>query len=297
MSLRVRAPAKLNLYLRVVGKRPDGYHDIETIFERIDLADELTMDLHPRTLEMSCSDPALPCGDGNLVMRAALLLRQEGGVSAGARLRLEKRIPIAAGLGGGSADAAAALTGLNRLWDLKFPHNRLLELASQLGSDVPFFLGAEAFAIGRGRGDRCEPLASSARLSHVLITPPERLSTADVYAGAQFNLTAGKPSISIVAHALRNGSLGELAGGLWNDLAPEAIRRCPIIATIQASLREQGCFGALVSGSGSAVFGLLADGAQAQEAASRIRARAPRGWRIDITYTEHPSRVVTSAIS
>jgi 4-diphosphocytidyl-2-C-methyl-D-erythritol kinase len=230
-------------------------------------------------------------------MKAARLLRREGGVNAGASLRLEKRIPIAAGLGGGSSDAAAALLGLNQLWNVRLPYNRLVELAATLGSDVPFFLGAEAFAVGRGRGEQCSPLPSSLRLAHVVVTPLERLATADIYAGAQISLTAGKPSISIIQHALSNGSLGELAGGLWNDLEPEAIRRCPVISTIQASLREQGCLGVLVSGSGSSVFGLFASGEQAQEAASRIRAQAPQGWRIDITYTEHPSRAVTSAVS
>jgi 4-diphosphocytidyl-2C-methyl-D-erythritol kinase len=176
-----------------------------------------------------------------------------------------------------------------------------------LGSDVPFFLSPESFAVGRGRGERCEGVAGSVRLAHVLVVPPERLSTKEMYAGAHFDLTARKPSISIVGHALRNGSLGELADGLWNDLEPEAIRRCPVIATIQAHLREHGCLGVLVSGSGSSIFGLCADGTQAYEVAARlpayqgqaqagIRGLASGEWRVEIVHTEHPSRIVTPAL-
>ena len=136
----LRAPAKLNLYLRVIGKRPDGYHEIETLFERIDLADELTLEAHPDQLLLTCDDPTLSCGEDNLVLNAARLLRQVSGTMQGARIHLIKRIPIAAGLGGGSSDAAATLVGLNQLWGLGLEPGRLQELGASLGSDVPFFL-------------------------------------------------------------------------------------------------------------------------------------------------------------
>ena len=298
--------------MRVLGTRPDGYHEIETVFERIDLADELTFEpTSGDAVSLTCADHstfagALPlsCGEENLILRAARLLQQAGGTPAGAAIHLLKRIPIAAGLGGGSSDAAAALMGLNELWGLRWPRARLGELAARLGSDVPFFLGGEPFAIGRGRGERCEPLdlprrrrgslgangepvepepiPDAPRLAHVLVVPPERLATRDVYAGARFNLTAPKPSSSMVAHAIRNGSLGELATGLWNDLAPEAIRRCPVIATIQSLLSRLGCEGGSVSGSGPAVFGLCRDAAQAEAVAESLR-RHP--WRVEVVHT------------
>lgn len=296
MMLRLLAPAKLNLYLRVLGKRPDGYHELETIFERLDLADTLTFE-PADALSLTCSDPTLSYGEDNLVLKAARLLQREAGVVRGARIHLEKRIPVAAGLGGGSSDAAAALDGLNRLWALNLPQQRLIELAAMLGSDVPFFIAPQPFAIGLGRGERCEPLPSPLRLAHVLVVPAERLSTAEVYAGAQFPLTPPRRSLSMVAHALRNGSLRELADGLWNDLEPEAIRRCPVIATIRTHLKDLGCLGVRMSGSGSGVFGLCADTAHAHEVAARIRAMAPRASHIDIAHTEFPSsRVVTSAV-
>ncbi|MBI3321440.1 MAG: 4-(cytidine 5'-diphospho)-2-C-methyl-D-erythritol kinase [Candidatus Omnitrophica bacterium] len=295
--IRRRAPAKLNLYLRVLGRRPDGYHEIETLFERIDLADELTFEAHPGEIILTCTDPSLACGEDNLVIQAARALQRLCGTTRGARIHLTKRIPIAAGLGGGSSDAAATLVGLNVLWGLHLERSPLGALAASLGSDVPFFLAEAPFAVGRGRGERCEPVAEAPRLAHVLVVPEERLSTRDVYAGARFDLTAPKPPLTMVLHALRNGSLGELAKGLWNDLEPEAIRRCPVSGIIQSHMRDLGCLGVRVSGSGASVFGLCADRGQAQEIAAQMRRCAPRPWRIEIIHTDHPVRAVMPAAS
>ena len=280
--IRLRAPAKLNLYLRVLGKRPDGYHEIETVFERIDLTDEVTFEPAP-SLELTCTDSTLSCGEDNLVVKAARLLQESCGVQAGARIHLVKRIPIAAGLGGGSSDAAATLLGLNTLWALGLKRAHLVRLAAALGSDVPFFLTDAPFAIGRGRGEVCEPEASQARLTQVVVVPEARLSTREIYAAGRFDLTAPKPSSTMLLHALRNGSLGELADGLWNDLEPEAIRRCPIIAAIQAQLRAYECPAVRVSGSGPAVFGLCRDLSHAQGVAAKMQ-RQP--WRTVIVRTD-----------
>jgi len=295
-AIRLAAPAKLNLYLRVLGRRPDGYHEIETLFERIDLTDELTVEPHD-ALALTCTDPALSCGEDNLILRAAKALKQASGVARGARLHLIKRIPIAAGLGGGSSDAAAALRGLDALWGLRWPPARLAELGARIGSDVGFFLTDAPFAIGRGRGERCESLAGAGGLAHVLVAPQERLATQEVYAAwdqeaaTEIGLTAPTPSISMVAHALRNGpDLVGLAKGLWNDLQPLAIRCCPVIATIQSLLRRLGCEGISVSGSGPAVFGLCRDAAQAEAVAESLR-RHP--WRVEVvqTWRGEPARL------
>lgn len=179
--IRLRAPAKLNLYLRVVGKRPDGYHELETVFERIDLADELTFEPEPHGLRLTCDDPALPCDETNLVLQAARLLQRASGVRRSAHFHLTKRIPIAAGLGGGSSDAAATLRGLNTLWQLGWDRARLMELAAQVGSDAPFFLLDSPWAIGRGRGEVLEPVPAAASLLHVVVVPEERLSTREVF--------------------------------------------------------------------------------------------------------------------
>ena len=295
--LRITAPAKLNLYLRVLGKRPDGYHELETIFERIDLADELTAKPAASGLTLTCSDPALSCGADNLVLKAAHQLRQATGTTQGAALHLSKYIPVAAGLGGGSSDAAATIKLLNDLWRLDLAIGQLREIGAALGSDVPFFLEPEAFAIGTGRGERCEPLPSPLRLAHVLVTPDERLSTREIYAASQFDLTAQKPSITMMRHALCNGSLSELAKGLWNDLEPEAIRRCPVIPIIQAQLRQFGCLGTRLSGSGPSVFGLCRDTAHAQEVLAQLRRDPDAGsWRLNLVHTELARRSATGAV-
>lgn len=294
--MRLSAPAKLNLYLRVLGRRPDGYHELETVFERIDLADELHLQVHPTDLRLTCTDPALPCGEENLIMKAARLLQRTTGVQLGATLHVIKRIPIAAGLGGGSSDAAATLVGLNEVWDVGLPVARLLQLAAELGSDVPFFLSPAAFAIGRGRGERCEPITTPQRLAHVLVVPDASLSTKDIYealrqrrrqGSSQIGLTGGGPSLTMVVHALRNGpDMTGLAEGLWNDLAPEAIRRCPSISLIQRGLREAGCLASGVSGSGPAVFGLCTDLNSAQQVADQLRTSHPDFGRIEVVRTE-----------
>ena len=294
--IRVRAPAKLNLYLRVLGKRPDGYHELETIFERIDLADELTFE-PADTITLTCTDSTLSCGEDNLILHAARLLQRERGTLAGARIHLTKRIPIAAGLGGGSSDAAAALRGLNALWDLRLPQERLRELAATLGSDAAFFLYRSPLAIGRGRGELCEPLEGQS-VAHVLVVPDARLSTREVYASLNLPLTAPPSSITIVAHALRNGSYRELAAGLWNDLEEAAIRRCPVISRSEELLRTCGAVAARLSGSGPAVFGVCRDAAHARTVAKLVRARAPTSWRIELIQTDttegHPQAPQTS---
>ena len=291
--LRLRAPAKLNLYLRVLGKRPDGFHEIETVFERIDLADELTFEPGPSGIELTCTDSSLSCGPDNLIIQAADLLRQVTGHASGARMHLNKRIPVAAGLGGGSSDAATTLIGLNSLWQLKLANQSLAKLGARLGSDVPFFLVESAFAVGRGRGEQCEPVNTSMSLTHVLVVPVERLSTSEVYADGRFDLTAPKPASSMVLHALHNGSLSELAQGLWNDLEPVAIRRCPVISSIQSRLRDFGCLGVCVSGSGTAVFGLCENPAHARDVAHRVR-QAATPWHTEVIHSEQPTLVSTS---
>ena len=270
--IRLRAPGKLNLLLRVLGRRDDGYHEIETVLERVDLADELTFETHPQQIVLTCSDPTLSCGEDNLILKAARLLQRVSGTTTGARIHLTKRVPIAAGMGGGSSDAAATLVGLNQLWELGLAQTQLVESAAQLGSDVPFFLSPMPFAIARGRGERCEPLPAGVSLAHVVVSLPQRLSTREIYEGAQFDLTARHGSSTIIEHALRNGSLGELAEGLWNDLEPEAIRRCPRSALIQGYLRTAGCLAARVTGSGPTVFGLCRDLLHAREASLQLSA-------------------------
>ena len=272
--LHLLAPAKLNLYLRVGEKRPDGYHELTSIFERVDLADELTFTPQPSGITVACDRSDLDCGPSNLVTKAAWLLASRFYIKEGAAIHLTKRIPIAAGLGGGSSDAATTLLGLNQLWNVKLDQPELLTLAAELGSDVPFFIGGQPVAVVRGRGERVEPVSGPVGSRwYVLAVPDARLATKDVYEGLDafraaqsknFMLTDPERSLTKTLLALRNGSLGELAEGFLNDLQPEAIRRCPILTDLHRRLRACGALGTLTSGSGPSVFGLCRDRAHAQ---------------------------------
>src|SRR3989338_10151359 len=180
--MRLFSPAKINLFLNVLSKRPDGYHELQTLFERVSLGDFLTLKKRDSGLRFRVTGSRVPKGPKNLALKAAVLLRQECGVKAGAAIHLEKRIPVSAGLGGGSRNAASVLLGLNLLWRLELPKKRLLEIAAKLGSDVSFFILERSYAFARGRGEILKPLhPGPGTLWHCLVKPPFGNSTKKAY--------------------------------------------------------------------------------------------------------------------
>lgn len=268
-SIAVRCHAKINLTLDLVGRRADGYHHVRTVMQAIGLAD--TLEATPAAeLSFTCSDPVLSTPD-NLVYRAARLLQSACAVRAGASLRLVKRIPVAAGLGGGSSDAAGTIIALNRLWDLRLSLAEQQRLAAQLGSDVPFFLtGGTALAVGRG--ERVTPLPPLPTHWVVLVLPPITLSTAAVYASVMpSDYTSGVVTANTVAAAQR-GTLSPQAQ--WhNALARPARGLAPEITAAEAALLQSGATFAHVSGSGPTVFAVCGDSRNAQTLADRLRQR------------------------
>lgn len=290
----VRTPAKLNLFLEVLGRRADGYHELETLMTTVGVYDRLL--LAPRddgALVLSCgwSDglgvhsrralragkssayEPLPTGPENLVVRAVERLRQRSGEARGATLALTKSIPAAAGLGGASADAAAALAGANALWHLGWSPARLAEVAAEIGSDVSFFLGAAGRAAGaavcRGRGERIEPLTGVARLPVVIIRPPVGLSTARVYRACQ---PAATPvSVAPLIEALQDGDLRRLGAAMHNRLEAAAAQLCPWIARLRAWCERFDLVGHQMSGSGTSYFGICRHARQARRLASLAR--------------------------
>jgi 4-diphosphocytidyl-2-C-methyl-D-erythritol kinase len=271
-SVRVLAPAKVNLFLEVLGKRADGYHEIATLMLAIDLADEL--DFRPGgsgDLSLTCDDPGLPAGPENLVLKAALRLRDSTGCTAGASIRLTKRIPVAAGLGGGSSDAAATLVGLNELWKLGLSPAALARLGAEIGSDVPFFLnGAAAWCTGRG--ELVTPAPVGRPLDLVVVKPPEGLSTADVYRRVR---VPASPSDGAAARAaLASGDVEALGRALHNRLQEPAFELAPAVADWHRRLQGLGAAGALMSGSGSSLFALCRSPAEAR----RVHDDLSRGW-------------------
>ena len=265
----LRAAAKVNLTLEVLGKRADGYHEIATVMQAIDLSDRITLD-DADDLELRSDSPAVPTDKGNLAWRAAAALRDAAGTESGVRITLDKRIPVAAGLGGGSSDAAGVLLGLNRLWRLQWPLERLDEVAATLGSDVPFFLRGGA-ALASGRGEKVEPLKGRS-MALVLVNPRFPSSTAEMYG----RLTPAMYSDGAATRTLAGGlgrSAARIAGTLYNGMEAAAAAVFPQIVQMRAALMAAGALGALMSGSGPTVFGV----ARSYEQARQIRARVARG--------------------
>jgi 4-diphosphocytidyl-2-C-methyl-D-erythritol kinase len=267
MSHIVRAPAKINLTLEVLGRRPDGYHDLKTMLIAVDWFDELTF-APADTLQFTCSDPAL-AGPDNLVMRAARLLQATTGVETGATIHLTKRIPYAAGLGGGSSDAATTLRALNQLWQTGLSPEQILTLAAELGSDVPYFV-LGGLCLAEGRGERLTPLPDLPDQPVLLVTPPLAVPTGPVFrATTAADYADGTRTDQLIAR-LR-------AGQQWtpdlliNSLEPVCFRLYPALADVAAALRAAGAPWIRLSGSGPTLYTLPESHAAAQVIASRLQ--------------------------
>jgi 4-diphosphocytidyl-2-C-methyl-D-erythritol kinase len=283
VELVIQAPAKLNLFFEVLARRADGYHEIETLMCPIDLYDTLHFQEDASgEVRLRCRRVFgagvgggrglrdLPEGPDNLVVRAAELVRRRAGVSRGARLLLTKRIPAAAGLGGGSSDAAAALVAANEGWRLGRSRDELAAWAAELGSDVPFFL-ADSPAVCRGRGERVEPVAGLGSMSFVLVYPPEGLSTATVYRLCR--PAAQAESVRPLLDAIQSGDWKQAGRRLWNRLQPVAETLSPWVARLRREFSQLDCLGHGMSGSGSSYFGLFRHARHARRSARRLYAK------------------------
>jgi len=275
-TLTINSPAKLNLYLEVLKKRKDRYHNIKTIFERISLCDTILLkNRRDRKIRIICSNPAVPKDSSNLAYRAAALVRRSRHINQGLDIKIIKRIPIGAGLGGGSSNAACVLIGLNRLWKLGLRQKELVKLSCQIGSDVAFFVYNTPFALGEGRGERIKPLPGlcRVRLWHALIVAKIKVSTPFIYKKwdrnlRTFKLTTPKHNVKILTLAIRKNRLSLLAGMLVNDLEQVTLRLYPEVLRIRKRLADFGPKAILMSGSGPAVFAIVAS---RKEAVSLVR--------------------------
>jgi 4-diphosphocytidyl-2-C-methyl-D-erythritol kinase len=269
--VEVLAPAKLNLFLEVLSLRPDRYHEVETLMVTVDLYDHLTVTaLDSGPIDLDCDDPTLPVGSDNLVIKAADRLKAAAGCSRGAKIALKKVIPAQAGLAGGSSDAAATLVALNAVWDLRMPVPSLGAVAGEIGSDVAFFLHGPS-AICRGRGEQVEPVKHRHPLHFVLVAPQVGLSTANVYQNVRPPETP--MPIGPVLGALSHGGPAALGRSLFNRLQPVAETLRPELIRVRDALAnlDPPLDGFLMSGSGSAYFGLGRDPAAANRAAEALR--------------------------
>jgi 4-diphosphocytidyl-2-C-methyl-D-erythritol kinase len=271
-DMQLWAPAKVNLSFQIKGRRPDGFHEIETLMVPISLADRITIEKSEDAgaIHFSCDDPSLPVGEDNLVIRAAKLFREQTGNTAGITIVLEKKIPHGAGLGGGSSDATSTLMGLNELFQAGLRDDELLKLAAKLGSDVPFFVSRSA-AICRGRGELVTPVTLETKFRLLLLKPEFGVPTPWAY--RRWNDSGELTGIDY--------SPQELDGiRLVNDLERPVFEKFVFLARLKTWLRRQPeVAAALMSGSGSTLFAVLHDGSDAEKLAERALAEIdPRLW-------------------
>ncbi len=277
LLLGLPAPAKINLFLHVLGRRPDGYHEIQSAFVPIDLCDVLDMEMRSDSSIVREGDLTGPV-EADLAVRAARLLQSRAAAAQSAQcalpgvsLKVTKRIPVGAGLGGGSSDAATTLIGLNRLWNLRLPRSELARLGRTLGADVQFFLGAGP-AFVEGVGERCTPLSPALRW-YLAIYPQVSVSTAEIFSDAKLTRDHKGTTIAGFSAALRAAD-----DGLWgsNDLEPVVRSRFAAVEEAFRVLKRHGV--ARMTGSGSTVFCVLPDAHKAQQALEAVRAQMPSGW-------------------
>jgi 4-diphosphocytidyl-2-C-methyl-D-erythritol kinase len=269
MAIEKSSPCKVNLLLNILGKRPDGFHELETLMQPVQLHDLLTFEKTGAGLELTCSDPQLPTDSKNLVYRAAEMFVEATRVSTGVRIHLEKRIPLAAGLGGGSGNAATTLLGLNELFGAAVSFEGLRSMAARLGSDVPFFLQTQP-ALATGRGEEIAPLQPFPALSggaFLLIHPGFGIATSWAYQSlgrfpSALNGSSGRAAA--LAQLLRTEPIERAGKAFYNSLEAPAFDKFPILSLFQDYLREKGAAAALMSGSGSTTFAIARSRTEAE---------------------------------
>ena len=271
-KIRVRAHAKINLYLDVVGKREDGYHNLETIFHSIGLHDDVIIsNKETKDITVRCEHPAVPCDSRNLAYRAAQLLSDAVGGLGGIAIDIHKRIPVAAGLAGGSANAAAVLHGVNELFELGLTQEHLMRIGAQLGADVPFCLHGGA-ALGFGIGDQLTRLPALLDLPLLLLNPGIEISTAAIFKKLNFPLTKREKDSIIIRTYMEKRNLLGIGKNLYNLLEVPVFSEHPEIATLKTELSTQArCYGALMSGSGATLFAIMRDSQAARQSESHFR--------------------------
>jgi 4-diphosphocytidyl-2-C-methyl-D-erythritol kinase len=301
-NINLSSYAKLNLYLDILGKLPDNYHSVLTLFERISLSDQISFKLLPYSgIRLALSGFDLPRGRNNLAYQAASLLKRDFQIRQGVQISIKKNIPVSAGLGGGSSNAAAVLIGLNELWKLNLKLKQLVALARQIGSDVPFFLYNSSFAFATSRGDEIKVLKSPVKLWHIIVVPRIKILSSSVYKAwdrrhnlprrhhtgltqpfqqsslgierERAGLTNRQSIIKILKSALLKKDLSSLSEFLFNSLEEVSMAMYPVISKVKSLLSNLGLEAILMSGSGPSVFGLVSSRKEAYAVARRLKTK------------------------
>lgn len=277
-TIVMQAPAKINYLLDVIGRRPNGYHDLRMIMQRVNLCDEIEITLTAEPgISVSCGRRGVPDGEGNIAWKAARAMLELSDFKGGVKISLVKNIPIAAGLGGGSSDCAAVMMGLDELLNLNLSRQQLMDIGVRLGADVPFFVFQET-ALAEGIGEKLTAIEKVAQVWVVLVNPNVPVSTAWVYQNLQLT---GRKELSKLPKFL--DSLEGICGILSNDLESVTIPAFPVIAEIKQQLISLGAAGSMMSGSGPTVFGLFADQQSAEYAGSVLKEKG--NWFVAVAET------------
>jgi 4-diphosphocytidyl-2-C-methyl-D-erythritol kinase len=278
MSLELKSPCKINLLLNILGRRSDGFHELETVLQPVALHDMLRFEKGGKGIQLTCSDPSLPVDNSNLVHRAAIRFVESAGIRDGIRIHLEKNLPLAAGLGGGSANAAVTLEGLNALFDRPLSAQATNLIATTLGSDVPFFLQHKP-ALGTGRGEQIqsiEPFDILNGAAVLLLRPGFGVSTAWAYralAGYPAVLQGRKGRAELLIELLKGADLQAVGPALFNSLETPVFNKYPFLSLVKEYLLDQGAAAALMSGSGSTTFAIARSVGAAESLRERVFAR------------------------
>jgi 4-diphosphocytidyl-2-C-methyl-D-erythritol kinase len=284
MRLEKKSPCKVNLLLNILGRRADGFHELETVMQPVNFFDELSFEQSGGGIQLSCSEKNLPTDSKNLVHRAAANFLSAAKISGGVKIHLEKKIPLAAGLGGGSGNAATTLLALNELFDRPLAETKLRELAAALGSDIPFFLQSRP-ALATGRGEKIQPLENFPALNgkaFLLIHPGFGISTPWAYQNlARFpDALNGRPGrAKELISKLQAGDLSAAGTEFYNSLEAPALDKFPVLALYQEFLRANGALAALMSGSGSTTFAIAENVSTAESLAEKFKSQfGANGW-------------------
>jgi 4-diphosphocytidyl-2-C-methyl-D-erythritol kinase len=271
MKILEKASAKINLSLDVLHKRDDGFHEVEMIMTMVDLADRIEIHELPQDrITLSTHSGYIPLDEKNIAFQAAKLLKTRYGVRQGVHIHLEKKVPVAAGLAGGSSDAAATLRGLNRLWRLDIPLKELQRLGAILGSDVPFCI-AGGTALATGRGELLELIDSPPPCWVILAKPPINVSTADIYSKLNAQQIKSHPSTAQILEAIRTKNLDRLCQSMGNVLEEVTLAMYPVVHQLKQCMESLGAEGVLMSGSGPTVFGIVSKEVKAQRIYNGLR--------------------------
>lgn len=287
-QLTYTSPCKFNLYLDILGILPGGYHEVVTVMEPLYLEDRLLLRPIQRGTRVRADQPGVPSGKKNIVYQAVELLREETGIRRGISIRIEKRVPAAAGLGGGSGNAGATLVRLNRFWKAGLSSSVLKRLAARLGSDVPFFLDPRT-SLCRGRGEKVIPLPSLPPLRVVLVNPGVPLSTRWAYEQVDRASLSPGPSLDRMLAAIRSGDLTEIAARSYNIFQEVLKDKVPPIKRILNFFRRREVLTALLAGSGATVAGVVETETEARQLAERARRFFPSDWLIFSTANRPPA--------